>query len=100
MLFYILPIAQTPWLYVQIAVVITWLLLLAFGEPYADYVARTPRFWPDFSKWRDQETLEIRPSFFLTTLRDGLAFLLVIPLFEALEHAQGVGWVKALFTLP
>ena len=71
-----------------------------FGEPYADYVARTPRFWPDFSKWRDQETLEIRPSFFLTTLSDGLAFLLVIPLFEALEHAQGVGWVKALFTLP
>lgn len=30
MLFYTLPIAQTPWLYVQIAVVITWLLLLAF----------------------------------------------------------------------
>lgn len=71
-----------------------------FGEPYAAYVARTPRFWPDFSKWRDQETLEVRPSFFLTTLRDGLAFLLVIPLFEALEHAQDVGWVHALFTLP
>lgn len=30
MLFYILPIAQTPWLYVQIAVVIAWLFLLAF----------------------------------------------------------------------
>ncbi len=71
-----------------------------FGQTYADYMARTPRFWPDFSKWRDQETLEVRPSFFLTTLRDGLAFLLVIPLFEALEHAQDVGWVKALFTLP
>jgi protein-S-isoprenylcysteine O-methyltransferase Ste14 len=71
-----------------------------FGETYAAYMARTPRFGPDFSKWRDQETIEVRPSFFLTTLRDGLAFLLVIPLFEALEHAQEIGWVKVLFTLP
>lgn len=72
----------------------------AFGAPYAAYVAGTPRFWPDLRKWRDQETLEVRPRFFLTTLRDGLAFLLVIPLFEALEHAQSVGWVIAVFTLP
>jgi protein-S-isoprenylcysteine O-methyltransferase Ste14 len=72
----------------------------AFGDSYRAYVARTPRFLPDFSKWRDQETLEVRPALFLTTLWDGLAFLLVIPLFEALEHAQNVGWVKAMFTLP
>ena len=75
-------------------------LSAVFGAPYAAYVARTPRFWPDFSKWRDQETLEVRPSFFLTTLRDGLAFFLVIPLFEALEHAQELGWVKTMFALP
>lgn len=30
MLFYILPIAQTPWLYVQIAIAIAWIALLAF----------------------------------------------------------------------
>jgi protein-S-isoprenylcysteine O-methyltransferase Ste14 len=71
-----------------------------FGEPYVAYMARTPRFWPDFSKWKDPETLEIRPAFFVTTLRDGLVFLLAIPLFEALEQAQDVGWVKVLFTLP
>ncbi|HCW48731.1 MULTISPECIES: hypothetical protein [Caulobacteraceae] len=58
-----------------------------FDEPYAAYVARMPRLWSDFSKWRDQETLEVRSSFLLTNLRDGLAFLLVIPLFVALEHA-------------
>ncbi len=75
-------------------------LSAVFGAPYAAYVARTPHFWPDFSKWRDQETLEVHPSFFLTTLRDGLAFFLVIPLFEALEHAQELGWVKTMFALP
>ncbi|RZJ04712.1 MAG: isoprenylcysteine carboxylmethyltransferase family protein [Brevundimonas sp.] len=76
-----------------------WLAAM-FGAPYEAYRARTPRFWPDFSKWRDQETLEIRPVFFLVTLRDGLVMFLAIPLFEALEHAQEVGWVHAIFTLP
>ena len=75
-------------------------LRATFGANYEAYMARTPRFWPRFSKWRDQDTLEIKPTLFLTTLRDGLAFLLVIPLFEALEHAQDVGWVHAMFTLP
>lgn len=75
-------------------------LASVFGAAYATYVARTPRFWPDFGKWQDEETLEIRPVFFLTTLRDGLAFLLAVPLFEALEQAQSVGWVNAMFTLP
>ena len=75
-------------------------LAAAFGEAYLAYCQRTPRFWPDFSKWRDRETLEVRPVFFLTTLRDGLAFFLAVPLFEALEQAQAVGWVRVLFSLP
>ena len=76
-----------------------WLAAM-FGAPYAAYQARTPRFWPDFGKWRDQETLEVRPIFFLLTLRDGLVMFLAIPVFEALEHVQEVGWVHALLTLP
>lgn len=72
----------------------------AFGEPYRDYRVRTPRFWPNFRRWRDTDTLEVRPVFFLTTLRDGLAFFLAVPLFEALEQAQNVGWVRVMFNLP
>ena len=75
-------------------------LKATFGAPYEAYLARTPRFLPNFRRWEDEETLEVRPVLFLTTLRDGLAFLLVIPLFEALEHAQDVGWVHTMFTLP
>lgn len=72
----------------------------AFGPVYDAYVARTPRFWPDFSKWRDGDTLEVRPTFFLTTLRDGLVMLLALPLFESLEHIQDSGWLTTLFQLP
>lgn len=72
----------------------------AFGADYAAYRARTPRFWPDPAQWRDAETLEVRPRFFLTTLRDGLVMLLAFPLFEGLEHLQHIGWVEVLFKLP
>ncbi|MBU3970411.1 MAG: isoprenylcysteine carboxylmethyltransferase family protein, partial [Alphaproteobacteria bacterium] len=58
----------------------------AFGPDYAAYMARTPRFWPDPSKWRDQDTLEVRPIFFLRTLRDGAVMALAYPLFESLEY--------------
>ncbi len=72
----------------------------AFGAPYAAYVARTPRFGPDFSKWHDEGMLEIKPRFFLTTLRDGLVFLLAIPLFESVDKLQETGWLAPLFHLP
>lgn len=72
----------------------------AFGQTYADYVARTPRFGPDFSKWRDEGSLEIRPRFFLTTLRDGLVFILAVPLFESVEYLQDIGWLAHLIHLP
>ena len=71
-----------------------------FGQTYADYCARTPRFGPDFSKWKDEGMLEIRPRFFLTTLRDGLVFLLAIPLFESVEKLQDIGWLAPLLRLP
>jgi hypothetical protein len=72
----------------------------AFGQTYLDYYARTPRFGPDFSKWRDAESLDVRPRFFLTTLRDGLVFLLAAPLFESIEKLQNIGWLAALIHLP
>ena len=72
----------------------------AFGQTYLDYCARTPRFGPDFSRWRDAESLDVRPRFFLTTLRDGLVFLLAVPLFESVERLQDIGWLSALIHLP
>jgi protein-S-isoprenylcysteine O-methyltransferase Ste14 len=72
----------------------------AFGSTYAAYVARTPRFWPDFTKWRDREVIEVRPRFFLTTLRDGLVMTIALPLFEGIEYFQHIGWIRVLLNLP
>lgn len=71
-----------------------------FGEVYAHYKARTPRFWPRFSLWRDENELTIRPSLFLLTIRDGLVFLLAIPVFELIDVGQADRWLTVLFHLP
>ena len=75
-------------------------LSTAFGADYDLYLARTPRYGPDFSKWRDQETIEVKPRFFLTTIRDGLVFLLAVPVFESVELLQQSGWLAVLARLP
>ena len=71
-----------------------------FGDGYARYRARTPRFWPRFSLWRDADELTIRPALFLLTIRDGLMFLLAIPLFELIDEGQVLHWVKVFAYLP
>ena len=75
-------------------------LSTAFGAEYDAYRARTPRYGPDFGKWRDREMIEVRPRFFLTTLRDGLVFLLAVPIFESVEMLQQMGWLAVLAKLP
>ncbi|GAA0634068.1 methyltransferase family protein [Brevundimonas lenta] len=95
-------------LFLALTVVVFWFTVRreeawlneAFGAEYASYRARTPRFGLDFSKWRDDGMLEVRPRFFLTTIRDGLVFLLAVPLFESVEHLQNIGWLAPLLHLP
>ena len=72
----------------------------AFGQSYSDYRSRVPRFLPNFRLWRSEETLEIRPAFFVRTLGDGLFFLLAIPLFEGIDWAHIDGWLPVFLHLP
>jgi protein-S-isoprenylcysteine O-methyltransferase Ste14 len=71
-----------------------------FGAVYAAYKARTPRFGPRFSLWRDESELTVRPAFFLLTIRDGLVFLLALPLFELIDMGQAEGWLRVFAHLP
>lgn len=71
-----------------------------FGAVYVAYKARTPRFWPRFSLWRDEEQLTIRPTLFVTTIRDGLVFLLAIPVFELIDIGQTENWLRVVAVLP
>lgn len=69
------------------------------GQPYADYCARVPRFFPDPRLYRDQNEVTFRPRVLMSTLRDGLFFFLAMPLFETIERAQDAGTLPVLFHL-
>ena len=71
-----------------------------FGAVYSAYKARVPRFGPRFSLWRDESELTIRPAFFLLTIRDGLVFLLALPIFELIDMGQAEGWLRVFAHLP
>ncbi len=72
----------------------------AFGSTYTAYRARTPRFLPDLRLWRDDPERTVRPLYFLRTVRDGLFFLVAIPVFEGLERLQQLGWLDPRLQLP
>lgn len=71
-----------------------------FGAVYTAYKARTPRFWPRLSLWRDEDQLTVRPALFVTTIRDGLVFLLAIPVFELIDAGQAAHWLRIVVHLP
>ena len=75
-------------------------LLRTFGSSYSRYFARTPRFWPRFSLWRDTDELTVRPSLFLLTIRDGMVFFLAIPVFELIDAGQAAHWLGVGIVLP
>jgi len=75
-------------------------LLREFGEAYVRYRARTPRFWPRFSLWRDADELIVRPSLFLRAIRDGLVFLVAIPVFELIDVGQAMQVLGVEIYLP
>jgi protein-S-isoprenylcysteine O-methyltransferase Ste14 len=72
----------------------------ALGAPYLAYVARVPRFFPDLSLYQEGDTGSFRPRLLLTTLLDGLVFLVALPAFELIDSAQQAGTLPVLFHLP
>ncbi|TPK74165.1 isoprenylcysteine carboxylmethyltransferase family protein [Mesorhizobium sp. B2-4-15] len=72
----------------------------ALGAPYQAYLERVPRFFPKLSLYQEGETGSFKPRLLLTTLLDGLVFLVALPAFELIDGAQQSGMLPVWFTLP
>ncbi|AZV18508.1 MAG: isoprenylcysteine carboxylmethyltransferase family protein [Mesorhizobium sp.] len=72
----------------------------ALGAPYQAYLARVPRFFPKLSLYQEGNTGNFKPRLLLTTLLDGLVFLVALPAFELIDGAQQSGMLPVWFTLP
>lgn len=75
-------------------------LLAIFGEPYAAYCRRVPRFVPNPFLWHDENMLEIQPKRVIRTLVDALPFVLAMPMFEVIGMLQVDGTLPVLLLLP
>lgn len=71
-----------------------------FGQPYRDYCARVPRFFPNLALYEEGETGRFQPRRLLQTLGDGLVFLIAMPAFEMIDAAQLSGALPVLFRIP
>ncbi|MCU0954790.1 MAG: isoprenylcysteine carboxylmethyltransferase family protein [Hyphomicrobium sp.] len=71
-----------------------------FGEAYASYCARTPRYGPRLSSWRGQDRIVVTMPLFYGTLSDGLLFFLIVPVAELIDWLQTLGSLPVLLTLP
>ncbi|MDX8479154.1 isoprenylcysteine carboxylmethyltransferase family protein [Mesorhizobium sp. VK24D] len=70
-----------------------------FGAAYTAYAERTPRFWPNPLLYRDQDHWVFSTSALRSTFRDGLYFLALFPVIEAVEHFRVIGMLPTLFTI-
>lgn len=72
----------------------------AFGEPYAAYLRRVPRWLPDFTLRRDATAVTADPCLIRRRLAEAAGLLLAMPLIEALEHLHEAGLLPAALALP
>ncbi len=70
-----------------------------FGTSYAAYAARVPLLWPRPSLYRDEGTPSFQPRPLRHALRDGLLFLLTVPVAELVPCAKGAGLLPRLIPL-
>lgn len=71
-----------------------------FGAGYQAYLARVPRFFPKWSLFKEGSVEGFKSKRLLNTLLDGLLFLLAMPVFEWIDHAQVEGMLPVLLRLP
>ncbi|MBM3554436.1 MAG: isoprenylcysteine carboxylmethyltransferase family protein [Alphaproteobacteria bacterium] len=71
-----------------------------FGEAYTAYRAATPRWIPDFSRWRAPDTVSLNPVFLYRTMRDGAWFFVAPPVLAAIRILQDQGTLPVWILWP
>ena len=68
-------------------------LVEIFGDDYRAYCASTPRFLPDFRRFRTEAVMQVNPALLWNAVRDAALWFFALPLFELVGHAKAVGWL-------
>ncbi|MGH8247324.1 MAG: methyltransferase family protein [Gammaproteobacteria bacterium] len=71
-----------------------------FGTAFADYCARTPRFFPNPRLYREPETYLVSPRQFRRTMLDAVWFIWLIGVIELVEALHEHDILRPLIRLP
>lgn len=72
-------------------------LLDAHGEAFADYLRKTPSFWPAFGRWTEPEEYLVNPRLFRKSMIDALWFLWLVGIIEIAEALREAGLLPIVF---
>ena len=75
-------------------------LAATFGERFAAYAARVPRWIPNFDLWTEPAEILVKPRFVALTLRDSSVFLLAFPLLALIQYGHASGTLPVFLRLP
>jgi protein-S-isoprenylcysteine O-methyltransferase Ste14 len=71
-----------------------------FGRAFADYCARTPRFFPDLKLFREPESYPVNPRLYRRTMANGLWFVWLVGIIELVEALHEYHVLMPLIRLP
>lgn len=75
-------------------------LAAKYGQEYADYARRTPRFFPDFSSFHESETYTVHSRTYRYAFLDAVWFIWIYALIQLIEKLHEVGILPTLFKIP
>jgi protein-S-isoprenylcysteine O-methyltransferase Ste14 len=75
-------------------------LAARFGQSFADYCARTPRFVPRWSRYVEPRTWTVNTKLFQRTMRDVVWFIWLVALIELVEALHEHGIIAAWIAVP
>lgn len=70
-----------------------------FGDSYKEFLKNTPRFFPDFSRFKYSERLEIRPFFLHKEVKRAFVWLFVALFIYVISILQNLGFLPILITI-
>lgn len=70
-----------------------------FGDSYKEFLKNTPRFFPNFSRFKYSERLEIRPFFLHKEAKRAFVWLFVALFIYVISILQNLGFLPILITI-
>lgn len=75
-------------------------LAATFGDAFAAYATRVPRFWPRLSLWQEAGVVLVSPYLVRRSFLDACVFLIALPVCQLMQDMRDDAWFPLSLRLP